>query len=157
MTKPVMIEGRLLSTCHIAIAVARWNELVTMRLLDGALGELRRHGIDQDRVTVFWCPGSFELPLVVKTLAEQKRYDAIIALGCVIRGQTPHFEYVASQAASGIMASMLSTGIPCAFGVLTCDSLDQALDRAGGKAGNKGAEAAIVALEMANLLSQLRA
>ncbi|RMF33917.1 MAG: 6,7-dimethyl-8-ribityllumazine synthase [Chlorobiota bacterium] len=152
-----VIEGRRDPTARIAIAVARWNELVTARLLEGALGELRRNGIEQERVTVVSCPGSFELPLVVKTLAEQKRYDAIIALGCVIRGETPHFDYVAAQAASGIMQAMIASGIPCAFGVLTTDTLDQALDRAGGKAGNKGAEAAAVALEMAHLLSSLRA
>ncbi|MCX7936951.1 MAG: 6,7-dimethyl-8-ribityllumazine synthase [Bacteroidota bacterium] len=150
------LEGQYRSDVQIAIAVARWNQLVTERLLAGALEALRRQGISQEQVTVVWCPGSFELPLVVKTLAESRSYDGIIALGCVIRGETPHFDYVASQAASGIMQAMLETNTPCAFGVLTTDTLDQALERAGGKAGNKGAEAALTVLEMVDVLSRLR-
>ncbi|MCS7000368.1 MAG: 6,7-dimethyl-8-ribityllumazine synthase [Candidatus Kapabacteria bacterium] len=150
------LEGQYRSDVQIAIAVARWNQLVTERLLAGALEALRRQGISQEQVTVVWCPGSFELPLVVKTLAESHAYDGIIALGCVIRGETPHFDYVASQAASGIMQAMLETNTPCAFGVLTTDTLDQALERAGGKAGNKGAEAALTVLEMVDVLSRLR-
>ncbi|MCS7302821.1 MAG: 6,7-dimethyl-8-ribityllumazine synthase [Bacteroidota bacterium] len=150
------LEGQYRSDVQIAIAVARWNQLVTERLLAGALEALRRQGISQEQVTVVWCPGSFELPLVVKTLAESRSYDGIIALGCVIRGETPHFDYVASQAASGIMQAMLETNTPCAFGVLTTDTLDQALERAGGKAGNKGAEAALTVLEMVDVLSHLR-
>lgn len=150
------IQGQYRSGYRIAIAAARWNQLVTDRLLAGALDALQRQGVAADHITIVWCPGSFELPLVVRTLAERREFDAIIVLGCVIRGETAHFDFVATQAASGILQTMLAEGIPCAFGVLTTDTLDQALDRAGGKAGNKGAEAALVALEMADLLDQLR-
>ncbi|MCX7929498.1 MAG: 6,7-dimethyl-8-ribityllumazine synthase [Chlorobi bacterium] len=150
------IDGCFRTDVRIAIAVSRWNQLVTDRLLAGALDELRRHGISEDQLTVVWCPGSFELPLVVKTLADSGRFDAIVALGCVVRGQTPHFEYVAAQTASGILHAMLGSGVPCSFGVLTTDTLEQALDRAGGKAGNKGAEAALAALETADVVRQIR-
>lgn len=151
------IEGQYNArSFRIAIAVSRWNRLVTERLLSGALDALARQGVGEDRITVVWCPGSFELPLVVKTLAESGRYDAVVALGCVIRGETPHFDYVAAQTAAGIQQTMLATGVPCGFGVLTTDTLDQALDRAGGKAGNKGEEAALAALEMADVVARLR-
>lgn len=151
-----MVEGQFRSHYRLAIAVARWNHVVTERLLSGALDTLRRHGIADEQITVVWCPGSFELPLVVKVLAERQQYDAIIALGCVVRGETAHFDYVAGQAASGILRVMLDSGIPCAFGVLTTETLEQALERAGGKAGNKGTEAALTALEMADLVYHLR-
>lgn len=151
-----VIEGQFRSHHRIAIAVARWNHAITERLLAGALDTLRRHGIADEHITVVWCPGSFELPLVVQLLAERKQYDAIIALGCVVRGETPHFDYVASQAASGMLRAMLDNGIPCAFGVLTTETLEQARDRAGGKGGNKGTEAALAALEMADVVRQLR-
>ncbi len=150
------IEGTYRSHYRIALVASRWNQLVTDRLVAGALDALRRHGIASENIMLIWCPGSFELPLVVRTLAHRNGHDAIVALGCVIRGETPHFDFVASHAASGIAEVMLSTGVPCAFGVLTTDTLDQALERAGGKAGNKGAEAALTALEMADLLHQLR-
>jgi 6,7-dimethyl-8-ribityllumazine synthase len=150
------IQGHYRSHYRIALAAARWNQLVTDRLVAGALDALHRHGITDDHIRLVWCPGSFELPLVVRALADRKEFDAIVALGCVIRGETAHFDYVAAQAASGLLQTMLASGIPCAFGVLTTDTLEQALDRAGGKAGNKGAEAALTALEMADLLHQLR-
>jgi len=152
-----VIEGMLTGVdVRIALAVARWNSLVTERLLAGALELLRRHGVAEGALTVVWCPGSFELPLVVQELAESGRYDAVIALGALIRGETPHFDYIAAEAAAGIARVALRTRVPCIFGVLTTDTLEQALERAGGKQGNKGAEAALAALEMVNLLRRLR-
>lgn len=151
-----ILEGTFVANVRIAIAAARWNKLVVDRLLEGTLDGLRRHGVSDDRITVVWCPGSFELPLVVQTLARSSAYDAVIALGCVIRGETAHFDFVAQQAASGIQQAALSSSVPCIFGVLTTDTLEQALDRAGGKAGNKGYEAALAALEMTSLMAHLR-
>jgi 6,7-dimethyl-8-ribityllumazine synthase len=137
-----------------AVVCARFNNLVTDRLLAGALDALKGHGaVDIEVVKV---PGSWELPLAAKTIAERKRPDAIIALGAVIRGDTPHFDYVAGQAASGLMAVQLETGIPVAFGVLTTNTIEQAVDRAGGKDGNKGYDAAITAIEMADQIRRLR-
>jgi 6,7-dimethyl-8-ribityllumazine synthase len=141
---------------RFAIVVARFNALITDRLLAGALDALARCGANPDEIDVAKVPGAWELPLVAKTLALQKKHDAIIALGAVIRGDTPHFDYVAGHAASGLAAVQQETGIPVAFGVLTTNSMEQALDRAGGKAGNKGADAAMTAIEMANLLRRLR-
>nr|BCX00845.1 MAG: 6,7-dimethyl-8-ribityllumazine synthase [Bacteroidota bacterium] len=141
---------------RLGIAISRWNELVTGKLLQGALEALRRHGADPDRIEVAWCPGAFELPLLVRRMAETGRFDALIALGAVIRGETPHFEYVASAATQGLARTMLELNIPVGFGLLTTDTLEQALERAGGKAGNKGAEAALAAVEMAHLLTRLR-
>jgi len=153
---PHTIEGNFNAAGHrFAIAVSRWNEFITRRLLDGALECLRMHGVDDDAVTVVVYPGAFELPLVVRRLAESGRYDAVIALGAVIRGATPHFDYVAGSAASGIASTALETGVPCAFGVLTTDTIEQAIERAGSKAGNKGWESAQVAIEMVNLLRAL--
>jgi len=137
-----------------AVVCARFNNFVTDRLLDGALDALKRAGAtDIDVVKV---PGAWELPLAAKTLALQKKHDAIIALGAVIRGDTPHFDYVAGHAAEGLAAVQQESGIPVAFGVLTTNNMEQALDRAGGKAGNKGSDAAMTAIEMANLLRRLR-
>jgi len=151
------VHGRVLgSGKRIAIAVARWNSMVTKRLLSGALAALRQHGVAEEDVHVVWCPGSFELPLLVQELARSGRYDAVIALGAIVRGETPHYEYIAAQAASGIAQAALQTGVPCIFGVLTAETLAQALERAGGKHGNKGEEAARSALEMADVLAQLR-
>ncbi len=151
------VHGRVLgSGKRIAIAVARWNSMVTERLLSGALVALRQHGVAEEDVSVAWCPGSFELPLLVQELARSGRYDAVIALGAIVRGETPHYEYIAAQAASGIAQVALQTGVPCIFGVLTAEDLTQALERAGGKHGNKGEEAARSALEMADVLAQLR-
>lgn len=155
---PRVVEGALTDTgASLAIVVSRFNSFITQRLLDGALDALGRHGVDlNQRVTVVWTPGSFELPLVVRELARSGRYHAVIALGAVIRGGTPHFEYVASEVAKGLAAVSLDTGVPVSFGVLTTDNVEQAVDRAGTKMGNKGAEAAMSALEMVNLLRSLR-
>lgn len=150
---PTFIEGTYNAQGHrYAIAVSRWNEFITRRLLEGALDCLRMHGVDDADVTVCVYPGAFELPLVVRRLAESGHYDGIIALGAVIRGATPHFEYVAGSAASGVATVMLESGVPCAFGVLTTDTIEQAVERAGTKAGNKGWESAQAAIEMVNLL-----
>jgi len=139
----------------LAIVVSRFNRLVTERLLAGAHDALARHGVDQEKVDVAWVPGSLELPLAARRLAERGRYDAIVCLGAVIRGETPHFDYVASQAAAGISRVALDSGVPTIFGVITANTLEQALERAGGKAGNKGYDAVVSAIEMANLLEQV--
>ncbi|MFQ6019928.1 MAG: 6,7-dimethyl-8-ribityllumazine synthase [Dehalococcoidia bacterium] len=140
-----------------AVVVSRFNDLVTKRLLEGAQDAFERHGVDPDQVDVAWVPGSFDLPLLAKKLAETRRYDAVVCLGAVIRGETDHYEHVARQAAEGIARVALDTGVPCPFGVLTTDSLEQALERAGGKHGNKGYDSALAAIEMASLLRSLRA
>ncbi len=140
-----------------AVVVSRFNELVTQKLLEGAQEAFQRHGVDPQLVDIVWVPGSFELPLVAKRLAESRRYDAIVCLGAVIRGQTDHYEHVARQAAEGVSRVALETGVPCLFGVLTTDNTEQALERAGGKYGNKGYDAAVAAIEMATLLRSLRA
>lgn len=143
------------SGLRIAIAVSRWNDLITNRLLEGAQDGLLRHGVAADHIDIAWVPGSFELPLVCRRLAESGRYDAIIALGAVIRGATTHHEHVAAAASSGIAQVSLQTGVPCVFGVITTDNIEQAIERAGTKAGNKGFEAATAAIEMATLLRRL--
>jgi 6,7-dimethyl-8-ribityllumazine synthase len=140
---------------RVAVAVARFNELVTRRLLDGALEGLRAHGVADDEVDVVWVPGAFELPVAARRLASSRTYDAVICLGAVIRGETPHFDHVAGQAAAGIREAAVATGVPVIFGVLTTETLEQALARAGGDHGNKGWDAAAAALEMASLLEQL--
>jgi 6,7-dimethyl-8-ribityllumazine synthase len=142
---------------HVGIVVGRFNGDITTRLLDGALAALAEAGVTRERVEVMPVPGAFELPLGAMAFAKTRRYSAVIALGCVIRGDTPHFEYVASEAASGLQLASLETGIPVAFGVLTCDNRAQAEQRSGGGKGNKGAEAARTALEMADTLARLRA
>jgi len=138
-----------------AIVVGRWNSFVVESLLDGALDALKRHGIGDDQITVIRAPGAYELPLVCQRLAQTDRYDAIVALGAVIRGGTPHFDFVAGEAAGGLNSVALAASIPVIFGVLTVDSIEQAIERAGTKAGNKGAEAATAALEMVNLFKQI--
>ena len=151
-----VIEGKLIAGDErYAIVVARFNDLVTRRLLDGALDTFRRHGVDDDHLTVVWAPGSFELPQIADKLAKSKQYGAVCCLGAVIQGETSHHEYINHQMAGGIMRAGLESGIPVLFGVLTCTSMEQALDRAGGKAGNKGTEAALAAIEMVNVLKQL--
>jgi 6,7-dimethyl-8-ribityllumazine synthase len=142
---------------HVGIVVGRFNGDITSRLLDGALDTLAEVGVTRDRVDVMPVPGAFELPLGAMAFAKTRRYSCVIALGCVIRGDTPHFEYVAGEAASGLQLAGLETGIPISFGVLTCDSRAQAEERSGGDKGNKGAEAARTALEMADTLARLRA
>ena len=140
---------------RIALVCSRFNELVTERLLAGAKDGLVRHGVDEASITVAWVPGAFELPLAALRLAQSGECDAVVCLGAVIRGTTPHFDYVAGQCAGGVMRAQLDTGVPVIFGVLTTDDVDQALERAGGKAGNKGFDAAAAAIEMADLLRQL--
>ncbi len=140
---------------RFALVVARFNEFITSRLVSGALDELTRHGADPGRLTQVWVPGSWEIPLTAQKLATTGRYAAVICLGCVIRGQTPHFEYIAAEVAKGIAQVSLSTGVPVTFGIVTADSLEQAIDRAGAKTGNKGADAARAAIEMANLLAAI--
>jgi len=140
---------------RFALVVGRFNELISLRLYEGALDCLRRHDVDESAVDVAWVPGAFELPLVARKLAERGDYDAVICLGAVIRGSTPHFDYVAGEAAKGIAKVSLDTGVPVVFGVLTTDSIEQAVERAGTKSGNKGWAAAATALEMANLVKAL--
>ncbi len=140
---------------RVAVVVSRFNRLVTDPLLAGAREELARHGVAETDVDVAWVPGSFELPLAAQRLAQSGRYAGVIAVGAVVRGATAHFEHVAGQAAAGLAAVARDTGVPVAFGVLTTDTMEQALDRAGGKAGNKGAEAALTVLEMAALLESI--
>lgn len=140
---------------RIAVAASRFNDLVTERLLAGTRDGLTRSGVDAASITVAWAPGAFELPLVAQRLAASGDHDAVVALGAVIRGATGHYEHVAGQCAAGLQRVQLDTGVPVVFGVLTTDTLEQALDRAGGKLGNKGSEAAATAVEMADLLRQL--
>ncbi|ACZ19239.1 6,7-dimethyl-8-ribityllumazine synthase [Thermanaerovibrio acidaminovorans] len=150
-------SGKLVgSGLRFAIVVSRFNELISSRLLDGAKDALLRHDVRHQDVDVFWVPGAWEIPLVVKEIALTGKYDGIVALGAVIRGDTPHFDYVSAETSKGIASVGLEHRVPVAFGVLTCDNLEQALIRAGSKAGNKGAEAALTALEMARLLEQIR-
>ena len=155
---PREIHGQLaVDGQRFAIVVSRFNEFITSKLLSGAIDALQRHGCDENNITTVHVPGAFELPFVAKKLAESGSYDAVICLGCVIRGQTPHFEYVAGQAARGISQAALETGVPISFGVITSDTLEQAIERAGSKAGNKGVDAALSAIEMSSVLKQLPA
>ncbi len=140
---------------RFAIVVSRFNEFITSKLLSGAIDTLKRHGCDEDNITCVYVPGSFELPLIASKLARSGSFDAVICLGCVIRGQTPHFEFIAAETAKGIAQVGLATGVPTTFGVITADTLEQAVERAGAKAGNKGADAAQSAIELANLVTQL--
>jgi 6,7-dimethyl-8-ribityllumazine synthase len=153
---PKTIEGELLvRDLRFAILAARFNDFVVEPLVRGALDALKRHGATEKQIEIVRVPGAFDLPIVARKLALARRFEALIALGAVIRGQTPHFDYVAGECASGLARIALESGIPIAFGVLTTDTVEQAIDRAGGKAGNKGADAALTALEMANLLRRL--
>ncbi len=152
-----VFEGHLSAAgLRFAIVVSRFNSFITDRLLAGAIDALNRHGADADLIDIVKVPGSWEVPLAAAEVAHQHRYDAIICLSAVIRGDTPHFDYVAGEAAKGIAHVSAETGVPVAFGVLTTNTLEQAIDRAGAKGGNKGADAAITAIEMANLLRTLR-
>ncbi len=154
---PRIIEGHLAhGSGRYALLVARFNTLITEKLLDGALDTLRRHGVDvESQATVVWVPGGVEMPLVANRLCASGDYDAVIALGCVIRGGTPHFDYVAGELSKGLANASVASGVPVAFGVLTTDSIEQAIERAGTKMGNKGAEATLAALEMVDLLAKL--
>ncbi len=140
----------------IGIVVSRWNDFMTGKLLEGALDALTRHDIPEERIEIARVPGSFELPLAAKAMVESKRYDAVICLGVVIRGETPHFDFVAAETTKGIAQISLQSGLPVSFGVVTSDTIEQAIERAGSKGGNKGAEAALAAIEMANLLRQIK-
>lgn len=152
------ITGKLDGTnLRFALIVSRFNDFITSRLLDGARDALERHGVAADTITVIHVPGAWELPLAAKAVVETGRFDALVCLGCVIRGQTTHHEHVGGEASRGIGRVSLESGIPIGFGLLTTDTLEQAIERAGSKAGNKGADAALGALEMANLLRQLKA
>jgi len=149
-------EGKLLGEgLRFGIVASRFNELIVSRLLSGAMDALQRHGVSEDQIETAWVPGGFELPLVAKKMAESGKYDAVICLAAIIRGATPHFEYVAAEASKGIAQVSLATGLPVIYGVITADTIEQAVERAGTKAGNKGADAAVSAIEMANLLREL--
>lgn len=149
-------EGKLIAKgLKFGIIIGRFNEFIGGRLLAGAIDSLKRHGAEEDDIEITWVPGAFEIPLVAKKMAKSKQYDAVICLGAVIRGSTPHFDYVSSEVTKGIANVSLDTEIPVIFGVLTTDTIEQAIERAGTKAGNKGYDAAVTAIEMANLLKQL--
>ena len=149
-------EGVLLGEgLKFGLVVSRFNEFITKKLLDGAQDALLRHGVNQEDIEIAWVPGSFEIPLIAKKLAQTKRYDAVICLGAVVRGGTPHFEYIAAEVSKGIAKVSLDTGLPVIYGVITADTLEQAIERAGTKMGNKGFEAAVNAIEMANLVKSI--
>ncbi len=156
MNKMKKIEGDLVvKGARFGIVITRWNSFVVENLLEGAVDCLQRHGAEQGNIEVVYVPGAFEIPLAVKKMAASGNYDAVITLGAVIRGGTPHFEYVAGECVKGMASSMMQYEIPVAFGVLTVDTIEQAIERAGTKAGNKGEEAALSAVEMVNLLRQI--
>ena len=157
MTDVKNIDGDLSARgTRFGIIVARFNSFISERLLEGALDTLMRHGADNANIEVVRVPGAFEMPLALKAMAESKKYDALIALGCVIRGETPHFEYVAGECSRGVAQVSMQYNLPVGFGVLTVDTIEQAIERAGAKAGNKGADAALTVIEMVNLLKKLR-
>ncbi len=150
-------SGNLIATGQrFAIVISRFNEFITGKLLGACIDTLKRHGADEESIEIMWCPGAYEIPFVAKQAAFSGRYDAVICLGCVIRGATPHFDYVAGEAAKGIGQVGLESSVPTIFGVLTTDTIEQAVERAGTKAGNKGADAAVSAIEMINLLKAIR-
>lgn len=151
-----VLEGKLTAKgIKVAIVAARFNEFITSKLLSGALDCLKRHEAADEDITVAWVPGAFEVPVAAKKLAAAKKYDAIICLGAVIRGATPHFDYVCAEASKGIAAVSMEYGLPVAFGILTTENIQQAIERAGTKAGNKGADCALTAIEMVNLFKQI--
>lgn len=153
--QPTVHEGRLNAEgFRFAIVASRWNEFISGRLVEGALDALERLGAKQDRVEVYRVPGAFEIPLLTLRLAQSRKFDAIICLGTIIRGQTPHFDYIANEVARGISHAGLESGVPVVFGIVTADTVDQAIDRAGVKLGNKGFEAAMTAVELANLYKE---
>ncbi|WP_416827122.1 6,7-dimethyl-8-ribityllumazine synthase [Ectobacillus polymachus] len=153
----MLFEGHLVGTgLKVAIVVARFNEFITSKLLSGAQDGLKRHGVEEADIDVAWVPGAFEIPLIAKKLAESEKYDAVITLGTVIRGATSHYDYVCNEVAKGVAATSAQTGIPVIFGVVTTENIEQAIERAGTKAGNKGWDAAVSAIEMANLNRQIQ-
>jgi len=150
-------EGQLVAQgLKVGIIVGRFNEFIGGKLLSGAIDGLKRHGVREDDIEVLWVPGAFEIPLMAKKMAKSAKYDAVICLGAVIRGATPHFDYVSGEVTKGIASVSLDTEIPVVFGVLTTDTIEQAIERAGTKAGNKGYDAAVTAIEMANLIEQFQ-
>ena len=150
-----IIEGKLVAQgLKVGIVVGRFNEFIVSKLLGGALDGLKRHGVCEDDIDVAWVPGAFEIPLIAKKMAQNEKYDAVICLGAVIKGATPHFDYVCAEASKGIASVSLSTEKPVIFGVLTTDTIEQAIERAGTKSGNKGYDAAVTAIEMVNLINQ---
>ncbi len=154
---PNYLEGNLNAEGKkYAIVAGRFNEFITGKLVEGALDCIKRHQGDLDKVDIAWVPGAFEIPLMAKKLADSKKYDSVITLGAVIRGSTPHFDYVSSEVAKGVSSVSLDSGVPVVFGVLTTDTIEQAIERAGTKAGNKGWEAALTAIEMSSLLLSLK-
>ena len=150
----VVKAGLMAKGKKFGIVVSRFNEFLSAKLLDGALDVLKQHGTQDNAIEVAWVPGSFEIPVVAQKMAKSKKYDALICLGAVIRGATPHFDYIANEVSKGVSRISLDTGIPCIFGIITADSLEQAIERAGAKQGNKGRDAAMSAIEMANLFDQ---
>jgi 6,7-dimethyl-8-ribityllumazine synthase len=149
------VQSTLVGTdLKIGIVVGRFNEFITGKLLGGAEDALKRHGVKDEDITVAWVPGAFEIPLIAKKMAASKKYDAVITLGTVIRGSTPHFDYVCNEVAKGVSQVTMTTDVPTIFGVLTTETIEQAIERAGTKAGNKGADAAVSAIEMANLVKE---
>ncbi len=152
-----VIEGNLIgSGLCFGIVVSRFNEFITAKLLGGCIDTLKRHGVDEDNLDVIWCPGAYEIPFVARQAARTGRYDAVICLGAVIRGATAHFDYVAGECAKGIAQVAMETDVPTIFGVVTTDTIEQAVERAGTKAGNKGCDAAMGAIEMANLAKEMK-
>ena len=150
-------HGNLIGTGKtFGIVVSRFNNFITKRLLDGSIDGLTRHGVREDDIDVFWVPGSYEIPSAALKIAQSNKYNAVICLGAVIRGETPHFDYVASESAKGVTQVGLTTGIPVIYGIITTDTLEQAIDRAGAKTGNKVTEAALSAIEMVNLFDQIQ-
>lgn len=150
------IEGKLvIEGKRFGIVNSRFNEFITGKLLDGAVDALLRHGVKEQEIETVWVPGSFEIPYAARKMAESGKYDAVICLGAVIRGDTPHFDYICSQVTKGIAETALATGVPAIYGIITADTVEQAIDRAGTKAGNKGRDAALSAIEMVNLFSQI--
>lgn len=151
-----LLEGKLLGQgLKFGIVVSRFNDFITRKLLEGAKDALLRHGVAEENIDVAWVPGSFEIPLIAKQLTQTQKYNAVICLGTVIRGATPHFEYIAAEVAKGVAKVGLDSGLPVIFGVITADTLEQAVERAGTKMGNKGFEAAVYAIEMANLMKSI--
>lgn len=149
-------EGSLVAQgLKFGIIVGRFNEFIGGKLLSGAIDGFKRHGVEEENIEIAWVPGAFEMPLIAKKMVNTKKYDGVICLGAVIRGATPHFDYVSSEVSKGVASVSLETGVPVIFGVLTTDTIEQAIERAGTKAGNKGYDAAVTAIEMANLLKQI--
>ena len=151
-----VIEGLLtVSNEKFCIIVSRFNEFITSKLLSGAVDELKRHGVKEDNIDIVWCPGAFEIPLIADKMASSGKYDAVIAVGAVIRGSTTHYDYVCSEVSKGIAQASLKNGVPVMFGVITTENIEQAIERSGSKAGNKGYDCALGAIEMANLIRQI--